>query len=248
MSGSTFGEIATPHQETEEEEILKVASDLCQALNVQRFKPMAVSWATWLFTYRQKMIFPSDQCTFVEDSIGLQKALKGRLEPNEWKPLLASSLIYEFSPRIKRKLYPQRGVRFAIGLLAALGPIAIIRLVSPETRLEILPTLGYVLAVLFVYSTLFWDISLLRKKLHLSADIAAIELVGRESLFRTLSKLDAMKLSDVEERKLEKLGWSIYHTPFPSITQRLENLKTSAIAQNARTRVLRSEGVDPTIR
>lgn len=209
----------------EDQNILGIAKELCEQLRIARFKPESLTWVTWLFTHRQKMLFPSDQCAFSEGQMTLQKMMRGRLSPEEWRPLIASSLIYEFSPDVPRKLYLARGLRVAPAFILALAPLVLVRLLFPTVNIPALGAIGYFFAVLFVYSTLFWDIAKLRKKLRLKADRNAASLVGRELFLGTLRKIDALRLRDVEERKSEKVGWTLDRTPYPNITLRIDNLE-----------------------
>ncbi len=212
-------------QTVEDQNILGIARELCEQLRIAQFKPESLTWVTWLFTYRQKMLLPSDHCIFSGSEMTLQKMMRGRLTPEEWKPLIASSLIYEFSPDVPRKLYFGRGLRIAPAFILALGPIFLIRLFLPSVNVPALAAIGYFFAVMFTYSTLFWDVASLRKRLRLKADKNAARLVGKELFLTVLRKVDAMGLVDVVERKAEKLGWTLQRTPYPSITQRIENLK-----------------------
>lgn len=212
-------------QTVEDQNILAIARELCEQLRIAQFKPESLSWVTWLFTYRQKMFLPSDQCVFTGGEMTLQKMMKGRLAPEEWRPLIASSLIYEFSPDVPRKLYFARAARIAPAFFLALAPLFLIRLSLPSVRVPAWAGIGYFFAVMFTYSTLFWDVARLRKKLRLKADRNAARLVGREFFLGVLRKVDTMGLIDVVERKGEKLGWTLQRTPYPSIIQRIDNLQ-----------------------
>ena len=155
----------------------------------------------------------------------LQKMMKGRLAPGEWRPLIASSLIYEFSPEIPRKLYLARALRIAPAFILVLAPPLLIRILLPSTSVPAWAIIVYFFAVMFTYSTFFWDIGRLRKKLRLKADRIAARIMGEEFFLKVLRKLDSMGLTDIVERKGEKLGWTLQRTPYPSITQRIDNLQ-----------------------
>jgi hypothetical protein len=209
-----------------EEEILEITRDLLVRLNITKLPLRSVRWVTWLLIPHDRTIVPSDLCFFEDGDVALSKALKGVLTAQEWKPLIATSLIYEFDPGVQRRLALLRPLRFATVFLAVVSPALFVKLVFPQVSLPFLPTFGLIVLGLFVLSFLFWDFSLARRRLRLLSDRKAATVVGRESLLASLRKIDSMRLGDVEARKSEKTkGWSLGRSQWPNITQRIQNLE-----------------------
>ncbi len=209
-----------------EEGILEITRDLLERFKITKLRLGAVRWITFLLTPHYRTIVPSDICFFENGDMLLAKALKQEFTEQEWKPLIASSLIYEFDPSIRRRLALLRPVRFAIVLLVLVSPLLLARLAFPQVSLPFLPAFGLLILGLFGLNLLFWDFSLARRRLRLLCDRKAAMVVGKDSFLNTLRKIDGMKLADVQARKKEKIrGWSLVRSMWPNITQRIHNLE-----------------------
>ncbi len=99
----------------EDATILEITQELCQQLEF-KFRPAGVQWAAIDPRARQySPPMPADQCAFRRNRVYLPRSMKNKLEPHEWKPLLASSLIYQYD----------RGLRLRLNLapfVTVLGP------------------------------------------------------------------------------------------------------------------------------
>src|SRR5438093_6003666 len=90
-----------------EEEIARIARDLCQHLGYVNLQPKTATW--------EERSMPSDHCVVLPDRVVLPLPMRGKLASSEWKPLIASSLIYYHSDETKRR---QRvGLIFALALV-----------------------------------------------------------------------------------------------------------------------------------
>jgi len=87
----------------EEQDILKIAKELIGQLNISSLKPTSVSWAadvqltlpdseqtTPEIAGMIKREVPNGWCVFTWDRIILPVEMKGKLDPEDWRPLLAS--------------------------------------------------------------------------------------------------------------------------------------------------------------
>src|SRR5947208_4554186 len=101
----------------DDQDILRIAKELIEQLNISGFRPVSVSWAedVPLTLHDSENILPEmagvvkrdvavGWCVFTWDRVLLSTEIKGELGSEEWRPLLASSLIYEAKLRIKRYL------------------------------------------------------------------------------------------------------------------------------------------------
>src|SRR2546427_13210075 len=95
-----------------EEEIAAIARDLSRLLGYVTLQPQMTSWQE-LSPLGEEDRIPSDHCVVLPDKVFLPLPMKGKLAPFEWKPLIASSLIYYHSSETKGK---QR-----VGLMISLG-------------------------------------------------------------------------------------------------------------------------------
>jgi len=172
--------------------------------------------------------FPSDQGVFKDNVLYLPGELKGRLRGEELDPLVASSLILHSDPKIRRK----ETLSFAgflivplfllIAVLALVGPLA-----EPGT---IWACISIVLLVFSAFLVLFgggYLIARTQRSLVLESDKKAAEVVGKDSLLRTLKKLHEMHLPDQERLKKRKnyLIANFQDSYRPSIDERIESLQ-----------------------
>src|SRR6266516_5257848 len=220
-------------------QILGIAKELCQQLHLA-FDPTAVYWIVWVKLGGVKPA-PSDQCLLgVKGArrgyVHLPAALRGRLEHGEWRPLLASSLIYLFQPELRRR-------RRVVNLWVLTIPIAIvlslillwisnsfIPLNSSVESLTLISLmfLGFFGAVLPILLSAR-KVNLVLQKYFLEADILAAAFVGKTQLIQILRKVDSMKLPELEAKKkyrvtIWKRGGVL---PWPNITLRIQNLETA---------------------
>ena len=215
--------------------IVRITGELCEMLKVD-FGLNAIRW----MASGERLRVPSDQVDFVDSgimsgSVVLPLALRGRLELAEWRPLLAPALFIQRRPEMRRiwtNLWRLLKASVYIAILAV--PILFIRFLVVEFG----QTIG-MLAFAIEFLSLFVALVILGRLvfrfyalhvvggLRLKADRESSRIVGKEQLIQTLKKIDALRIPDLEERKLEKR--SIWKrgpvSSWPTIAERLENLQ-----------------------
>jgi len=202
--------VFTPRQvplHPEDQKIVEYACDLCRQLNATKLDPRTVSWVNRMLT-TQIIIFQSN--------IMLPRQLMGQLTPEEWRPLLASSIIYygkfRARPMIRSFFLPMSLPVFVLTAVLLVIP----RVSGPVYQGLLFATVtGYALFTLFMMRRFFFGTM---RGFHFVADAKAAEIVGREPFIQVLSKIDALKL-DYRPRFLGGLTFS------PTARQRLEKLK-----------------------
>jgi hypothetical protein len=225
-------------QGEEDPRILAIAKELRQQLRLV-YDPIAVNWIVWIKVGGLR-VAPSDQCLLGMKGRGrgyvqFSAALRGRLGPDELRPLIASALIWNLQPELKRK----RRVLNRLWLLTipastVLGILLLwffnsfIPVHNAEEFLLVTPL--FFLGLFVVTLPIFLSarkVNLAFRKYFLEADRLAAEVVGRTQMLQTLGKIDSMRLADVEERKKEKLTvWKRGGVfPWPSLTERIQNLE-----------------------
>ena len=172
--------------------------------------------------------FPSDQGVFKDNVLYLPGELKGRLRGEELDPLVASSLILHSDTKIRRReILSTAGFIIVpffllIAVLALVGP-----LVEPGT---IFAYISIAILVFSAFLILFgggYLIARTQRSLVLESDKKAAKIVGKDSLLRTLKKLDELNLPDQERLKKRKnyLVANYRDSYRPSIDERIDNLQ-----------------------
>ncbi|TMI23756.1 hypothetical protein E6H19_03880 [Candidatus Bathyarchaeota archaeon] len=201
----------TPRQvpmHPEDQRIVEYARELCGQLNKTKLDPRTVSWVDRL---------PITRIVIFRGVIMLPRLLMGKLSPEEWKPLLASSIVYNdqkflFGAMFRGFFLPMTAAVFA--LVAVL--LVVLRMSKSPLFQELLFTTvaGYTVFSLFMMRRLFSTM----RNLYFVADAKAAEIVGRESFIQVLAKIDALNL----HHRPRFIGrWNVS----PNTHQRLEKLK-----------------------
>jgi len=163
----------------------------------------------------------SDWAIPYREGIYLASTLKEQLTPKEWKPIIASALIYNFDPEVRGSklnwmtkwilfLFVYFGLVMA-GAFAG-GILALIALIVG-------PTLIIPLAIVYTRQT-----GKTQRERFLKADLKTAQILGKEDFLSTLRKIDEMRLVDIEKNKVETAKKRSLHTQGPTITERIDNL------------------------
>src|SRR6266849_4844661 len=199
----------------EESGIERLVAELSSLLGVV-FRPVGV---TWMGNLGHILSLPSDQCLLAvkgprRGHVVLPVALKGRLEIEEWRPLIASGIFYQLRPEIRRVW--SLAIRLVLTLILTTIIFAVLFPV-------LLPLIGIPLllspTVVAPFLLAFVAVLVLPRAYN-------FQIVGREQFLRVLEKIDTFHIIDLEERKVEKLTmWKRKVSPWPTMTERIDNLK-----------------------
>ena len=222
----------------DEQRILRIANELIEQLSISIFRPVSVSWDEYvqLTLHDSETILPEmagsikrdipiGWCVFSWDRVLLPTAMRGKLDPEEWRPLLASSLIYEAKLRVKRYL----------GTILVSTPIIVDalgwwELFAVSTPASGIPALLLILDIAWLFPAFFLSGFLSKwfsRRLRLEADRLAAERVGRETLERVLEKMKALGLVDSYAGLTWRRGYpfsSELMNGRPTLTERIANL------------------------
>ncbi len=154
--------------------------------------------------------------------------MMGKLTVEEWRPLIASSLLFE--KKIRRTLRGKAFLFTGVPLIVALAvPISVAIVFQTPLLILLYPVL--VLPLAYLGGKRY---SLDLKKARLEADTQASVVVGKNSLLDVLKKIDLMGLDDIDRLKSGRGGRRI--AGLPSITERIANLQgMSSLARYATT-------------
>ncbi len=197
----------------EDQRIVEIARELCQRLHIYKVNPRTVSWVE-----KQGLVrVPPDQILFGMDNIILPRNTMGKLDPEEWKPLLASALIYYW--RYQWKIVRGMLVRtLPAVLLVVPGVVVLDRIFRGQFALfQIIVFTVYLPFSLIVvlYSQLLFFRHM--KGLWFKADQEAAELAGREGLLQGLRKIESLGF--------EGRGLSARLMARPSVAKRINRLQ-----------------------
>src|SRR5205807_4429465 len=77
-----------------DQRILGITKELCLQLNIADYNPIFVSWEGFDSRSRVPVEFRYDECLIERNCVTLSAKMKDVLEPDEWRPIIASSLIF----------------------------------------------------------------------------------------------------------------------------------------------------------
>jgi len=206
--------------ETENQRLIEAAVDVCGMFTAGRLTP---------FTVQSVAKVPSDQVWFDSGYLLLPQSMREKLEPVDWKPLMAVSLVWiqkfhRGGKRVKDGLLVS--LLLGGGLLPSILIVAIIGAVLDEAKVGLGAYPLLIPALFFAY----WPLSIILIELfmarrlrlrRLEADLYAADIFGREALRHVLSKVDGLAIADLERRK-HGIASRFYR--LPSIPARIQNL------------------------
>lgn len=195
----------------EDEKILSIIRELCAQLNYYKFNIQTISWLDRMGIRR----VPPDALLISRPLhiLYLSKQAVGQLTPEEWRPILASGLLYYKN--------------LTRGMLKAILPTMATSLIAPLVFVLIdVKFLGYATGIVFdilifpvfvVLAFSFLLLTRLQKKFYFENDDKAAQLVGKEALIASLMKLDAINAGTRGKRGFIR----------PSIQERIQHLSTT---------------------
>ncbi len=199
--------------------LLETANRLKGQLQIESADFSRIQWVEMVPSGRRAQPVPSDQVFYTRTNTVLMPGqLRGNLTVEEWKPLMASSMIYErkIVPTLRWKLLPLRILPSATFLILL---FALTFLFGGFIGALII----YLIIALAVNSlTARRRVSIL-KKARLEADNQTRTIIGKQSLLSALKKIDSMDFKDVEARKTRARAGP--YRGLPTITERIENLR-----------------------
>jgi hypothetical protein len=180
-----------------DQRILDITRELCIQLDITNYNPTFISWETLDSRSRRPIEFRYDECLVEKYCLTLSAKMKDALEPDEWRPIIASSLI--FSKKLRPRIY--KGFILSLATFVALAlvlffelpillpqPYTVSKSGSSQTS-----ALGYFVAgplalVLVFFGPIVTSVTYARM-LRGIADKRAADLVSTVSFLATLNKV-----------------------------------------------------------
>ncbi len=215
--------------------ILDVAKKTFSDLNIPESPPQMLLWVSVVpssifdgssidgLARGNTRLASSDQCRIHKNAILLAESMRGKLEPEEWKPLLASSII--FYRKLRRRLL--------VRLVALSWAPLVLLLVGFFFALFVAAILGAPSWVAFLFVPFLflggvlvegiYGLSLKRSLLF--ADRQAANVTGRLQFMRVLKKLDSLSQPDIQKRNNRKKVTRLLFVDRPTLGERIRNLE-----------------------
>jgi hypothetical protein len=222
-----------------DDRILDISRELCQQLNITNYNPTSVTWRSDVQRGRTRYgtpimgVLPWDQCVLAKNTMILPVNMRESLEPDQWRPIIASSLFYKKTLRTRIII----GITLRILLFAAiaLGLYFALQILLPQPYTAMQSNgssstgpLGGFVAILLAPVILFvgpsYSSYTYLKRIRLLADQDAAEIVGAPlfiSVLTQIQQLDTNGSGKTGNRRGAGGGYSL-----PTIQQRLQNLQT----------------------
>ena len=209
-------------QSSSDDAILLQVPSMCDLLGLKRFTPKMLVWEDSIYLGRGGRIpVPVDYVFAGGRRMILAIRMQGVLAPEEWRPLIGSTLLVRSwaRPRVIKSLL--------VGIIVALAYYVPVSLLAFETsvidsaRIYLTNPIFPVLIGLFTLVVFGRVYSPKAHKEALRADLQVAGLVGRDMFLTTLQKIDSMGFKDVE-----KLNRKSSMFKQPSIQERIQNLQS----------------------
>jgi|SRR2546425_13073335 len=207
--------------DSRDQRIVEIVGELATQLDVHRF-PRKVVWSDYLPGGRGRTILGSDECVVWDSQIILAKRMQHKLEPDEWRPIVASSLILNSKLRknVVRKIFARRVFLPALPFIVAAGLFGsgfnsggVYAGPKWIVLFFVITLFALILVPAFFYGNYYQGAKLV-------ADRQAAELVGRQRFLDLMRKIDQMNLEDVEKAKGKHRG-----VPRLGLDRRITNLQ-----------------------
>jgi hypothetical protein len=204
------------------DKILEISRGLCLLLDIPVLYLKSVVWTdSTRYLRGGGRIVPSDQSLILQPGdLVLPKRMREKLTPDEWKPIIASALIYEkkLAPKLRGKALANIG----LPVIASYVALGVAFALSKSTWVGLL-FLGFPIATLLLGFKRFTPY---QRRARLQADLQTTKLVDKEFFLEVLTKIHSSGMKDVEKREEQAARGRI--SEFPSITERLDNLRSQS--------------------
>lgn len=216
------------NQSASDQAILGEVSSMCDLLGLRRLVPEKLVWQDRIYVGRGSSYpLPVDSVIAGRKKVILPTRMQAVLTPEEWKPLIGSSLLTASWAK-------PRAVKTIVGsILITVGIYVLILLLATMTSVlgsagsfldSFVPLYFGLWIVLAVVIALYYAPSAHRA--YLKADLQVAAILGTENFLATLKKIESMGFDDVERRdmKTSKIKQ-------PSVRERIQNLESGTAAQ-----------------
>jgi hypothetical protein len=180
-----------------DQRILEITEELCLQLEITTYNPTFISWEILDSRSRRGVEFRYDECLVGKYCLTLSGRMKEVLEPDEWRPIIASSLI--FSKVLRRRIVRGFVLSLAACALLALVLFLVLPVLFPqpwtftEGSASQTGPAGYFVAELASFALVPLGTIMLStvyaRRLRRVADKRAADLVSASAFLSSLNKI-----------------------------------------------------------
>ncbi len=197
--------------------LVEMTMSLGQQLEIPKLNVREVRWSNMVPLGRSAVPISSDWCFFFRHAIVMPARMMGKLTPDEWRPLIGSSILYQ--KRLRRSADRRQALYIVLPTFLALLSSGIIVGILKINWASLIVLL--LIIPVFVVGNRRSRPYL--KKAMLEADTKASALTGKESFLEVLRKIDIMRQGDAEMSKADER--SRRRLALPSLVERVDNLQ-----------------------
>src|SRR6266704_4406169 len=206
-----------PPTSTDDPRLVEMTMTLGQQLEIPKLDVREVRWSNMVPVGRSAVPISSDWCFFFRHAILMPARMMGKLTPEEWRPLIASSILYQ--KRLRRSADRRQALYIVLPtFLAVLSSGIIVGILKINWA-----SLIVLLLIVPVFVVGNRRSRPYLKKAMLEADTKASALTGKESFLQVLRKIDIMRQGDAEMSKADER--SRRRLALPSLVERVDNLQ-----------------------
>lgn len=236
-------------EDREDAALLSIARELCVQLGLEESSLDRVLWANFLNYARASvrnillnmsrgglgplkgpMLCPHFPL-LIDDALVLREMMHGRLEPEDWRPLMCSSLI--FYKQLDRKRNRKR--RLALLPLQGLLVFVALDIVFRLLNYALIPTpyfgISYIVGISFALGLVFFLARRVDRQIGSEANRRTVMLLGKERIVKVLEKIEAIRQSDLAQGRLSEWRRSADFPPSP--TARIKNIQALSNSESA---------------
>jgi hypothetical protein len=218
----SMGQPSPPDEE--DARILAATNELIQQLKLKRQLITKISWQNRIAEGRSSILVRSDEPMIELGELVLAARARGKIGHEDWRPLIASALVYR-SPAMVRKTLRHLFLRLFAPLTCffALLFLTLFSVYVPEQAFLPIVIFGfYGLTAMLLALILTWGLSPpYIRKMRLLSDRLAAETVGADAFLKALSDVDRQSFDDV--LNLERRPLYILSSR-PKISSRIKNI------------------------
>ena len=197
--------------------LVEMTMSLGQQLEIPKLNVREVRWSNMVPLGRSAVPISSDWCFFFRHAIVMPARMMGKLTPEEWRPLIASSIL--FQKQLRRSADRRQALYTLLPtFLLILSSITVVAILMIYWASLVVLLLTFPLLVVGNRRSRPY-----LKKAMLEADTKASALTGKESFLEVLRKIDTMRQGDAEMSKTEER--SRRRLALPSLVERVDNLQ-----------------------
>jgi len=197
--------------------IVELIASLGQQLEIPKLDVREVRWSKIIPVSRAAVPIPSDWCFLVRQAIVMPARMMGKLTIEEWRPLIASSVL--FQKKLRRSVDRRRWLYILLPTFLVLVGSTAVDVILRIYWISLIILL-MVFPVIIVGNRHYGPYL---KKARLDADTQASVLTGKEPFLEVLRKIDTMRQGDAEMTNAEKR--SRRPLSLPTLAERIDNLQ-----------------------